>query len=227
MPVSVSSKVCGLQTLTLYDSPRHSFSVARVRASTPITSRLFHVMIQSMKELLTKAWVLDRIPAGEADELVTLYTEVFGKVRARAKSIRKITSKVSAHLQPLALTQVRLIHRKGPQDGFAVLDALAENSEVELRKKLIPIARLLRDMTDEWEQDPHLWEFIKKLHTHAMPEADANRHILSLLGFDAEHAACAFCNGAPVAGFIPRRHEFVCEKCASRIHEKEVLYSVK
>ena len=173
-----------------------------------------------MQELYTRAWVLDRVPVGEADELVTLYTEQFGKIRARARSIRKITSKVSSQLQPLGFSRVRLIRRNGPRDEFAVLDALAE---ARGDARLIPIARLILNMTHEWEVDTALWEYIEKIQERAVPEPEMYGNILSILGFDHKHATCMMCGATSVRAFVAESHDFACELCASKMNENKVV----
>ena len=44
--------------------------------------------------------VLRAIKLGEADRIVTIFTQGHGKVRAVAKGIRKTTSKFGARLEP-------------------------------------------------------------------------------------------------------------------------------
>ena len=46
--------------------------------------------------------VLRAIKLGEADRIVTIFTQGHGKVRAVAKGIRKTTSKFGARLEPTA-----------------------------------------------------------------------------------------------------------------------------
>ncbi len=180
-----------------------------------------------MQELYTRAWVLSREPAGEADELVSLYTESYWKVRARAKSIRKITSKVSSQLQPLSFSKIRLIRRNGPKDGFAVLDALLDDDLsllLETKTLLLPIARMVTDMASEWESDRNIWEFIVRISKEPQEIKSMQRDLLGILGFDVRHAECAVCydTGVPHA-FVPRRHEFVCAACASRMPREELI----
>ncbi len=43
-----------------------------------------------MKEHFTEAFILDIQEKGEFDSLITLYTRDFGKITAKAKSIKKI-----------------------------------------------------------------------------------------------------------------------------------------
>ena len=64
-----------------------------------------------MLELVTEAIVLDKEDVGEQDSRVFLYTKDFGKIGAKATSLRKITSKLAAHLEPLNYATVRLVSR--------------------------------------------------------------------------------------------------------------------
>jgi DNA repair protein RecO (recombination protein O) len=45
--------------------------------------------------------ILKKHPLGEADELLTIYTKETGKMRVRAKSVRKIKSRLAGHLETL------------------------------------------------------------------------------------------------------------------------------
>lgn len=112
-----------------------------------------------MYEIITDAIVLDKQESGDFDALVTLYTEELGKVSARAKSSRKITSKLSAHIEPGALTTVRLIARNpfvGPKTTFQLVDGL-------IQKKLFNDFAFLdavKKTTLEFHNDRTLWDFL-------------------------------------------------------------------
>jgi len=73
-----------------------------------------------LSEFFTEAIVLDREELGEFDSRIFLYTKILGKVAARAQSARKITSKLSAHIEPLNLVNARLVYGK----NFQLVDAL-------------------------------------------------------------------------------------------------------
>lgn len=182
---------------------------------------------KSMKELFTRAWVLERTPLSEADEQVLLYTEEFGTIKARAKSIRKITSKVSSQLQPLSFSRVRLIRRNGNEGRYAILDALRDDTLPRFRPEesahLLPIAQLIASMAYEWEVDGELWKYLEDIVRNPKPLKHMQRDILAFLGFDAEHASCMVCGSKPVKAFYARRHEFVCESCASKMPQSEIL----
>ncbi len=74
-----------------------------------------------MHEYVTKAVVLDKAThGGEVDARYSFFTERYGKIRAKAKSSRKIVSKLAGHLEPGTLASVRIIEQHGTQ----VIDAL-------------------------------------------------------------------------------------------------------
>ena len=68
-----------------------------------------------MQEYVTEAVVLDAVPSAELDVRVSLFTKKFGKLVARAKSVKKITSKLAGHLEPGNVVKIRLFGEKGVQ----------------------------------------------------------------------------------------------------------------
>ena len=56
----------------------------------------------------TEAIVLRQRKLGEADRILTLFTPAYGKLDAKAKGVRKTTSRMSGHLQPLNRCMVQL-----------------------------------------------------------------------------------------------------------------------
>ena len=57
----------------------------------------------------TQAIVLKKIPAGEADAVVVLYTRDFGKLRAFAQGVKKESAKLKGHIEPLSLISMQFV----------------------------------------------------------------------------------------------------------------------
>lgn len=57
----------------------------------------------------TQAIVLKKIPAGEADAIVLLYTRDFGKLRAYAQGVKKESAKLKGHIESLSLISVQFV----------------------------------------------------------------------------------------------------------------------
>ena len=72
-----------------------------------------------MTEYLSEAVVLDKETSGDLDIRVSMFTKKFGKLKVRAKSARRIVSKLSPHLEPGNVAQVRIIEKSASSCGRA------------------------------------------------------------------------------------------------------------
>ncbi len=63
----------------------------------------------AIEKYTTKCIVLDSYPNGEHDRVYKLFTREFGLIMAHAKSIRKLESKLRAHVLPRSLSLVTLV----------------------------------------------------------------------------------------------------------------------
>lgn len=160
-----------------------------------------------MQEYVTDALVLVKRPSGELDARYALFTKKFGKVIGRAKSSRKITSKLAGHLEPGNVVKVRFIEKTGMQ----IVDALkVSRADISL-KDLSALDNLISEM----EMDASLWEQVSK-----SPFSWAE--IIKVLGWDPAEATCAGCGKKEVAYFFIPRQEFFCASCVSRLGANEV-----
>jgi len=189
-----------------------------------------------MTEYLTDAIVLDKEDVGEMDSLIYLYTKDLGKVIAKAKSSRKITSKLGGHLEPLNLVKVRLVEKKrlpNSRQGFQIVDALVIKrflagrlAPAFLTAKFLRVMKFIKEMTFEYQRDLQLWLLIKKIL--ASPAADEKiiyRSLLKVMGFNPKFAECAECHRKEVRAFSSENQKFLCEKCftALKIPKNEVV----
>ena len=163
-----------------------------------------------MREFVSDAIVLDKEPNGELDSRVALFTKKFGRLTAKARSARKITSKLATHLDAGTVSTVRLVEKNGLQ----VVDAL-KCGTVETKPSNL---YFLNQLMAEGETDLALWQVLTK-------EKFSWQKILKLLGWDPHEARCALCGKSNPALFTPRNQEFFCEECVDSHHaEKELLY---
>ena len=186
-----------------------------------------------MHEYVTRAVVLAKETRNDADARYAFFTERFGKIVAKAKSSRKIVSKLAGHLEPGTLAAVRIIEQHGTQ----VVDAL------KTTRVTIPLAELaaLNNLLPEWEPDMALWHEVSATAAAAQNSDTAAplatfswARALALLGWDPRGATCANCgrstgtsrfaNGSTAAFHIPRQ-EFFCASCAaaSKIRRSELI----
>ena len=175
-----------------------------------------------MTEYYTEAFVLDKSDFREHDGMVRLYTEELGKISARARGLKKILSKSSAHLEPFNVVRIRLMHMKSGY--FQIIDVLPHH-EVSVRNKkksarhcgvLLAMAEFIDRMTRELHPDQYLWHMIKRLAEVEVDKATMHRFLLKAFGFDPQYATCNACACASVAHFLHDDHGFYCAECASK-----------
>lgn len=186
-----------------------------------------------MKEYFTEAFVLDVKESGEFDALITLYTRDFGKLAAKAKSVKKIVSKSTGHLQPLNFVNVRLIEKSGSLAGkwdFQIIDALTSESCARLKAnadsfaKFLNVASFIKEAVFDLQPDYHFWLAIKKnMKLDAEGEPIIYRRLLEVLGFDPKFADCVACEFKEVDFFHKNDHCFLCGKCAFKVPKDELL----
>lgn len=80
-----------------------------------------------MRTYKTEGIVLKRTNYGEADRILTIYTKNYGKIKAMAKGIRKITSRKAGSLEPFTHTVLFLAKGKN-------LDIITETQSVNAFK---------------------------------------------------------------------------------------------
>jgi DNA repair protein RecO (recombination protein O) len=161
-----------------------------------------------MQEYVTDAIVLKKDPLGDLDGRYTLFTKRFGKIRGKAKSSRKITSKLAPHLEPGTVAKVRFIEAKGTQ----LIDAL------KFGRTALPLDDLhfLSQLLPDAEPEPALWEL---LANGAFAWAPA----LGILGWDPEGAECATCGQKQPRYFYITHQEFYCRVHASKARKDAVI----
>ena len=172
-----------------------------------------------MIEYFTKALVLDQENSGEFDKLIFLYTEDLGKVIAKAKSIRKITSKLASQLEPLNFVRARLVEK----NGFQVVDALAFN-KVKVSQPALELVRFIKEMTSELQPDRKLWLLIRRTFQNLKNNKKFSyESLLRALGFAPDFARCNVCGGKFVAYFSKSEQVFLCRVCASKVSKDELI----
>jgi recombinational DNA repair protein (RecF pathway) len=164
-----------------------------------------------MIEYFTSALVLDAEDVGELDKRVFLYTKELGKVGAKARSTRKITSKLSAYLEPFNFVKIRLIEK----NGFQVVDAL-NFDKVEISPENSVFLQFIKEMTFEFQPDKQLWFYLRR-------KKFSYRQVLKILGFDPDFAVCQICGRKSVAYFSKTEQTFFCRQCAFKIPKNDLI----
>jgi recombinational DNA repair protein (RecF pathway) len=168
-----------------------------------------------MTEIVTEAIVLSKEPRREIDNRIFLFTESHGLLVANATSTRKPTSKLSAHLEPLNLVQVRIVKK----NNFQITDALKIGS-LPKTSEALSLLNFVKTFFSHEEPDRSVWNVLRDGSLGG--QKISTRAILHLLGFDPESAECSACNKKNLLSFSVSGY-FFCINCKSRRNSSEVF----
>lgn len=144
----------------------------------------------------TDALVLARTPLAESASLVTLLTEEFGLVRARAEGLRKPGAKLAHALQTLDRSEVTLVRGKEAWriSGALLTNHLFQSLDRNARLRAGRVNGLLLRLVHGEANDPILFTIFTHF-LHVLPELSEEAQdaaevitalkMLSVLGLDA------------------------------------------
>ena len=184
----------------------------------------------------TEAIVLRGRRLGEADRILTLYTPGFGKIDAKAKGVRKTTSRMSGHLQPLTRCMLQLAqgHASDVVTGCETLESfqgIREDLErlsralyaCELVDRMLPdrlpgyvTYRLLLDTLRRLDKDENADSVLRFFEMRLMDQS----------GFRPQLEVCVACSQAlpPEQNFFaPQAGGAVCRACVPGLAGPRVL----
>lgn len=148
-----------------------------------------------MRSFKTKGIVIKRHDVHEADRIIVVYTREFGKLRVKARGVRRITSRRAAHIELLNYGQLTLY--KGSQTPVLV-EAEVLNSFSEIKHNLrkigfaYHICELIDGLCPEGQEQREVFYLLKNtLNELTLAEDeesifiihDFEVELLTLLGF--------------------------------------------
>jgi DNA repair protein RecO (recombination protein O) len=172
--------------------------------------------------------VLRTIKLGEADRIVTIFTQGHGKIRAVAKGVRKTTSRFGARLEPAS--HVALQCYKGRElDVVTQVETIESNRAVRegyaMFTHAVPMLEVVDHVTPERDPNPALYRML----TGALRTLGTRRSalvttaffwkLLSLEGFQPMLDGCARCGAdgddIELRAFDLADGGMLCESCAT------------
>lgn len=166
-----------------------------------------------------------RTNLGEADRILTILTEKFGKIRAVAKGVRKTLSHLAGHLEPFCIADFLIAEGRNLD---IITGAEVEKCHLSLRSRLETtqtayyLAEIIDRMMGEREKHPEIYELLDETleHLNAAPGklliAYFELNFLASTGFYPELEKCVRC-GHKLSDdknhFDFEAGGVVCEKC--------------
>ncbi|UCE64122.1 MAG: DNA repair protein RecO [Nitrospirota bacterium] len=183
----------------------------------------------------TRAVVIKSQRYGEADRIVTFYTEKLGKIRGIAKGARRLKSRLGGGLEPFGFIDLT-IFEKSPEILVRISQVDIINSFGKIREDLTVMTaaahmvNLIKAITPD--RDPHSSIFntliggLEALQDEGDPELCSlvfQVHVLGQTGFRPQTDHCSGCNSdieVAKAQFSPQSGGLVCRSCRERIVDR-------
>ena len=185
----------------------------------------------------TQGFVLKKNDLGEADQIFTIFTKDFGKLKILGKAIRKIKSKLRAGVGPFYLSEIEFIQGKNHKTlTDATVITKFENIKQDLEK--LEIASQIAEVTDDLikgeEKDEEIFNLLKesfnKLNNFQLLTFNFQLiyffflwNLLSILGYQIDLYNCANCQKklTPEKLYFNPEEGIICEECSSGIKDKD------
>jgi DNA repair protein RecO (recombination protein O) len=180
----------------------------------------------------TRALLLKRVEYGEADLVLTLFTERYGRISALARAARKSSRRFSGALEPMHTLALGLEERP-KSELFMLRDAAIAVPRTGLTASLARLETAGRALS--WVRraapprtpEPELWQAIEALLDRlSLPDesiepkrllAAAGLLILATLGWGLDFERCVRCGKECPAGQValvdPKHGGLVCRSC--------------
>jgi len=181
----------------------------------------------------TKGFVLKKEAKKEADQIFTLYTEDFGKIKVLGKAIRKIKSKLRGGVRLFSLSEIEFIRGKVYN---TLTDAVIANNFKNIKEDLgkLKIAYKISEILDKLikgeEPDKKIWSLLNEVFENLNsvdPSFSGKKleilyyyffwNLLSILGYRIDLYKCAFCQerlNLKLNYFNPEEG-IICQSCLS------------
>lgn len=114
----------------------------------------------------TKGIFLRKADHKEADQLFTVYTEDFGKIKVLGRAIRKITSKLRGGTDLFYLSEIEFIQGKSHKTltDVILIDKFANiHKDLQKLRSACRIAEILNDLAVKEEKDSKVWELLNEV----------------------------------------------------------------
>lgn len=162
-----------------------------------------------MYSLKTKGIIIKRTNYGEADRILTILSERFGKIKAIAKGVRKISSHMAGSLEPFMLVDLQLHEGK---TFYIVTGASIIADFPSLHKNLKKISRayyvgeLIDKFLEEKEKSDNIFRLFQEILSSINSECKEifikafELKIIEETGFKPELYHCVHCKEKLISG---------------------------
>ena len=183
----------------------------------------------------TSGIIIKRFNYGEADRILTIFSERFGKIKAIAKGVRKTRSHMAGSLEPYMLVDLQLHEGK---TFYIVTSAsiISEYQNIHSDIKKTAEAYFVGELIDKFMEENQKSDSVLELAKLVFEAIDKNEKNLIILafelkiieasGFKPELANCLHCKAKLSSGDNFWDHiegGVICRLCQQKFHHGEEI----
>ena len=181
-----------------------------------------------MHSIKTRGIVIKRVNFGEADRILTVFTERLGKIKVLAKGVRKITSKIAGSLEPYNLLDLELHQGKTfyTVTSVQIAECLDCDGKIGTSSRAVYLAEIIDKLFQEDEKNIRAFE----IFTNCLRSIGSSNELLLRLfelqileeaGFKPDLFYCSKCKERLKAGgnFVNQSGDLLCPNCADALSE--------
>lgn len=173
----------------------------------------------------TQGFVLKKDDLGEADQVFSIFTKDFGKLKITAKAVRKIKSKLRAGIGLFYLSEVEFIQGKNHKtltDATVITKFENIRQDLEKLKTASLVTKAADDLIEGEEKDDLIWDLLTEvfnnLDNYELIYCYFLWNLLSILGYQIDLYNCAYCQKklVPQKLFFSPEQGIICGDCQSQ-----------
>lgn len=164
----------------------------------------------------TRGVVLRAINIKEADRIIEIYSDDLGKVRAVARGVRRIQSRMAGHLEPFTYVELMFAQGRGDLPTITGAKALEHYGSIRHDLKRMSVASYLSELIGRLTPDNQASRRFPELLKAALTALD-NGHDPKLVTGYFEWQAIT------VAGWEPNLYN--CASCHQKLYPVELAFS--
>ncbi len=195
----------------------------------------------------TQGFVLKKEDVREADQVFTIYTKDFGKLKILGKAIRKIKSKLRAGAELFYLSEIEFIQGKNHKtltDAIAIEKFKNVKQDLEKLEIVSQIAENTDDLIKGEEKDEDIWNLLTEVFDRlcdklslSVPISLAYHNLiyhyfvwnlLSILGYQIDLYHCGNCQKKliPEKLYFNSEEGIICSSCFEGAADKQICLEI-
>ena len=179
----------------------------------------------------TQSFVLRKTDLWEADQVFTVFTKDFGKLKILGKAIRKIKSKLRSGIELFYLSEIEFIQGKNYKtltDAIAIEKLNNVKQDLEKLEIVSQIIENADDLIRGEEKDEDIWnlltEVFEKINNYSLIYYYFLWNLLSILGYQMDLYHCNNCQKKLISEklYLNLGEGIICSSCFKGTADKQI-----